>query len=184
MLGMLARKRRSRFPSQHDALQGFASKQPFATWHPQALEAYVRHGTRPLASSGAAQRAGLYGLGDANSTWWQADQAGAPALASEHAPSLPAEDQQQGQHTLQPQQQQQQQGLASLYSSEVELCCSPATEGAVYAAFEPPPLIPNHALPCCPFAWAVGDAPQGVHSRLPVLGKEGVTDFPHGSLRR
>ncbi|MEY3805288.1 MAG: hypothetical protein RIR69_100 [Actinomycetota bacterium] len=42
-----ARKRRSRFPSFDAALENFASKPPMATFHPDARNAYVRHGFQP-----------------------------------------------------------------------------------------------------------------------------------------
>lgn len=40
----LARKRRAVFPSKAAARENYASKPPFATFHPAALDAYVEHG--------------------------------------------------------------------------------------------------------------------------------------------
>ncbi len=42
-----ARKRRSTFPSFDAALENYTAKPPMNTFHPQAREAYVRHGFKP-----------------------------------------------------------------------------------------------------------------------------------------
>lgn len=44
-----ARRRRSEFPSFEAALENFAAKPPLASFHPQAREAYVRHGFKPTS---------------------------------------------------------------------------------------------------------------------------------------
>lgn len=44
-----ARRRRSVFPSFEAALENFSSKPPLASFHPDAREAYVRHGFKPCA---------------------------------------------------------------------------------------------------------------------------------------
>eukprot|EP00200_Dunaliella_tertiolecta_P001892 CAMPEP_0202351344 /NCGR_PEP_ID=MMETSP1126-20121109/8028_1 /ASSEMBLY_ACC=CAM_ASM_000457 /TAXON_ID=3047 /ORGANISM="Dunaliella tertiolecta, Strain CCMP1320" /LENGTH=250 /DNA_ID=CAMNT_0048943445 /DNA_START=245 /DNA_END=999 /DNA_ORIENTATION=+ len=85
---------------------------------------------------------------------------------------------------LQGQQQPQQHASDQWVEGEVELRCTPATEGAVYAAFEPPPMLPHHMLPQCPVGWAVGGAAQDVHARLPTLGEDGVSDLACACLRR
>lgn len=45
-----ARKRRSTFPSFEAALENYSAKPPLNSFHPQAREAYVRHGFKPTAS--------------------------------------------------------------------------------------------------------------------------------------
>ncbi len=44
-----ARRRRAQFPSFDAALENFSSKPPLASFHPQARQAYVRHGFKPTA---------------------------------------------------------------------------------------------------------------------------------------
>ena len=44
-----ARRRRAVFPSFDAALENFTAKPPLASFHPQAREAYVRHGFKPTA---------------------------------------------------------------------------------------------------------------------------------------
>ncbi|KAF5831823.1 Alpha/Beta hydrolase protein [Dunaliella salina] len=219
VLGMLASKRRARFPSQQAALQSFASKPPFASWHPLSLEEYVRHGTRRPGSSAACSTApsrvakGLETAGrTAASRAERGGEATGPAgsgksmgfdlggfvRTSARLPpqglqqhqSLQCGPQHHGQQQCGQQQQQQQQqqspqcGPDPWVEGEVELCCAPATEGAVYAAFEPPPMLPHHMLPRCPVGWAVGGAAQDVHARLPALGEDGVSDLACACLRR
>ncbi len=45
-----ALRRRRIFPSPEEALSHFRSRPLFRDWHPQALEAYVRHGLKPVSS--------------------------------------------------------------------------------------------------------------------------------------
>jgi pimeloyl-ACP methyl ester carboxylesterase len=45
-LSAVARKRRARFASRQQALANYRSKPPFSRFHPDALDAYVAHGTR------------------------------------------------------------------------------------------------------------------------------------------
>lgn len=44
--GFISRKRRNTWPSAKAALEHFASKPRFASWHPQCLHDYVQHGTK------------------------------------------------------------------------------------------------------------------------------------------
>mmetsp|Transcript_19906 Transcript_19906/g.55486 ORF Transcript_19906/g.55486 Transcript_19906/m.55486 type:complete len:305 (+) Transcript_19906:103-1017(+) len=194
VLGMLASKRRARFPSQRAALQSFASKPPFASWHPLALEEYVRHGTCRLGSS-AASRTMLHWEAAGATTAGRTAASGAErggvttdfARAASGRNVGPASDGMVGtsvSEPLQGQQQPQQHASDQWVEGEVELRCTPATEGAVYAAFEPPPMLPHHMLPQCPVGWAVGGAAQDVHARLPTLGEDGVSDLACACLRR
>jgi len=43
-LARRAKRRRTCFPSREEAGERFAAKPPMQTWHPSALEAYLRHG--------------------------------------------------------------------------------------------------------------------------------------------
>ncbi len=52
MLAGLARKRRWWWPSRAAAHDSLVSKPPFSLWHPQAMCAFVAHGTRPSSSPG------------------------------------------------------------------------------------------------------------------------------------
>ena len=157
VLHTMAVKRRARFTSPTAALQNFQDKPPFSRWHPEALQAYVQYGTRPLAecSCGGVQPEGCQ---QTRSTSFHM-----PA-ATTTAPSTAASEVGAG-------------------CTEVQLRCEPLTEAAVYAAFEPPPLLDPAALHC-PAALAVGGAVMGLHAGLPVSGVHLAQQLPRGSLRR
>ena len=70
-----ARKRRSSFASFDAALENFTAKPPMASFHPQAREAYVRHGFKPTAQGEVELKclpeheARTYETGGTHSTW-------------------------------------------------------------------------------------------------------------------
>lgn len=70
-----ARKRRSSFASFDAALENFTAKPPMASFHPQAREAYVRHGFKPTAQGEIELKclpeheARTYETGGTHSTW-------------------------------------------------------------------------------------------------------------------
>lgn len=70
-----ARKRRSSFASFDAALENFTAKPPMASFHPQAREAYVRHGFKPTAQGEIELKclpeheARTYETGGTHGTW-------------------------------------------------------------------------------------------------------------------
>ena len=48
--GATSHRRRQEWPSEDAVLQHFATKPVFASWHPEALRDYIRHGTEPHPS--------------------------------------------------------------------------------------------------------------------------------------
>lgn len=56
-LSAMTLKRRSRWASEREAIEGFAGKPPFATWEPEVLRAYVEGGTESDGEGGIRLKA-------------------------------------------------------------------------------------------------------------------------------
>lgn len=75
-----ARKRRSVFPSFEAALENFSAKPPMSTFHPQAREAYVRHGFKPTTNGevelkcSPEHEARTYETGSSSGAWSELPQ--------------------------------------------------------------------------------------------------------------
>lgn len=170
----MARKRRSRWPSRSAAVHSLGSKPPFSKWDPASLEAYIKHGLRPVgAAAGSSNGGATTASYSFNQGAGSAGGAGDAQQAAARGPSNAG-----GGSSAQP-------GLGPQAGKdeecEVELCCSPATEEAVYLACEPPFTLWSPGRIQCPVLLSVGgsEGSGDVHSRLPLLGCDAAQELPN-----